>query len=326
MKQAARHWMRGTRTALLALAACAGMSLPADAEIRFGLSVSDNVVYAPVAAAEELGLFAEAGLVVRIVPLRGVGAAEEALAGGHVDVIDHTIAYAGRAIANGADLRIVATATNGFYGWSLIVRQDAPARSVTDLTGKRIGVGARQSIGDLAARRLSDQTSSTFELVPLGPGALVPALRNAEIDGFLFSAAVAQREVVAGNARTLLDMSDAPDRTAIYGYSASAKARDAKSDELRAFMAALHRATQHMQADRDWSVRFIKSFIKVNDTRLAELLHDRVVAKLSPDGESDEDAVARALALAARAWNAPALADLAATRVFSNSYVSRDGM
>ncbi len=321
MKQARRR----TGTALLALAAAFSLSLAARAEVRIGLSVSDNVVYAPLAAAEELGLFTQAGLAVRIIPLRGVAAAEEALASGHVDVIDHTIAYAGRAIANGADLRIIATATSGFYGWSLIVRQESPAQSVRDLVGKRIGVGARQSIADLAAQRLSDQTSASFELVPSGPGALVPALRSGDIEGLLFSAAVAQREVVAGNARTLLDLSNGADRTAIYGYSASRQAREMQGTELRALMGALNSATRHMQANRDWSVKFIRSYIKVSDGRLAEQLHDHVVAKLSSDGESDEEAVARTLALAARAWNAPALADLEPQRVFTNAFLSRDG-
>ena len=164
------------------LAACAlASAAQAREEVRFGLSVGDNPVFAPVAAAAELGFFEERGLAVRIVPLRGSAAAEEALAAGHVDVIDHTIPYAGRAIAAGADLRIVATATHGFYGWSVIVRTESPAQKASDLAGKRIGVGPRLSVADMASQRLSDSTGVRYDFLTRGPGALVPDLRAGEL-------------------------------------------------------------------------------------------------------------------------------------------------
>jgi ABC-type nitrate/sulfonate/bicarbonate transport system substrate-binding protein len=306
----------------LLCALAAAPALASERELRFGLSVADNVVYAPVLAAEELGYFKAVNLSVRVVPLRGASAAGEALARGHVDLADYTIPYAARAVADGADLRVAATASNGFYGWSLIVRAESPVRTVRDLVGHRIGVGARQSISEMAARRLMDQTSATFQLEPTGPGAMIPALRTGAIDGLLFSAAVAQREVFSENARTILELSADEDRTAIYGYATSEAALEKKGPELRAFFEALRRATVAMQTDRVYSVRFIRQFIRVNDNQLAELLHDRVVARLSKTGESRPDSVARALSLAARAWDAPALADMPPERVFTNELLN----
>lgn len=314
------RWPALLAAALLLLAP--GAARAAASELRFALSVTDNVVYAPVLAAAELGYFDAAGLKVRVVPVRGAAAAEEALAAGHVEVADVTIPYAARSITAGAALRVAATSSNGFYGWSLIVRAESPARSVRDLVGRRIAIGARQSISEMAAQRLMDQTSAHFELTPSSPGALVPALRAGEVDGLLFSAAVAQREVFAENARTILELSADDDRTAIYGYATSEAALQARSEDLRAFLAAVRRATAHMKADRPWSVRFLKTFIRVNDNQLAELLHDHVVARLSETGESKPEAVERALALAARAWNTPALADLPAERVITNELLS----
>ena len=46
------------------------------AEGGFRVKLVTHAGYAPLAAAEELGLFTEAGLSVRIIPLRGVAAAE----------------------------------------------------------------------------------------------------------------------------------------------------------------------------------------------------------------------------------------------------------
>jgi NitT/TauT family transport system substrate-binding protein len=303
------------------LAACAlASAAQAREEVRFGLSVGDNPVFAPVAAAAELGFFEERGLAVRIVPLRGSAAAEEALAAGHVDVIDHTIPYAGRAIAAGADLRIVATATHGFYGWSVIVRTESPAQKASDLAGKRIGVGPRLSVADMASQRLSDSTGVRYDFLTRGPGALVPDLRAGELDAVLYSAAVAQREVANGNARVLVDLADGSDRTAIYGYSAGADIRNARPTQLRDFLAATHRAVAHMKADRPWTIRFLRSYVNASDQALTERLYEQVIARLSETGLSDAEAVRRGLALAARAWNAPALAELAPTTVFTNAF------
>ncbi len=294
------------------------------AEIRVGLSVSDNAVFAPVAAAAELGFFNEAGLSVRIVPLRGVAAAEEALGAGHVDIIDHTLAYAARAIATGAQLKIVATATRGFYGWSLVVRTDNRAASLRDLASAKIGVGPRLSVADMAARRLADMSPGKMNFIPTGPGALVPALRAGELDAVLYSASVVQREVASGNARTILDLTDLADSTALYGYSASRAMREARGDDLRAFLSAVHRAADYMKHDRAWSLRFLRTFANINDSALAEILFDRVVSRLSTNGVTEPEEVRRALALAARAWNAPVLADLDPETIYTNEFLSPD--
>lgn len=296
----------------------------AQREVRVGLSVADNSVFAPVTAAAELGFYVEAGLSVRIVPLRGVAAAEEALAADHVDVIDHTIAYAARAIAGGSQLKVVATVTRGLYGWSLIVRTDSPALTLADLAGAKIGVGPRLSVADMAARRLADLSGAKYEFTPTGPGALVPALRAGDLDAILYSATVAQREVASGNARTILDLTDLGDRTAIYGYSASRKMRETRGDDLRAFLAAVHRAAAHMKSDKAWSLRFLRAFTSVNDPALGQILFERVVRHLSTDGVSHGQEVERGLALAARAWNAPALTELDPAVIFTNEFLTVD--
>lgn len=321
--------IEATRRAFVGSLALAALVGPARASargtLRFGVTVADNVVYAPAFAAQELGYFDAAGLKVTIVPLRGAAVAEEALAAGHVDVIDHVIPYTSRAIANGDDARAIATASAGFLGWSLIVRTDSPATSLRDLVGKKVGVGPRLSVGEMAAQRLADQVSGRFELVHNGPGALVPALRSGEIDAMLFSASVAQREVTAGNARTIHELTDPSDRTAIYGYAASGDAREKRPEELRLFLAAVLRATAFMKSDRDWSMRFLKGYVRVPDDGFAAILQERIIANLSATGETQAEAVERAVSLAARAWNAPGIIDVPTERIFTNEFLPDDG-
>lgn len=320
---------QATRRAFLCSLAMAGMAgtvrASAPSTLRFGVTIADNVVFAPAFAAQELGYFEEARLKVVIVPLRGAAVAEEALAADQVDVIDHVVAYTGRAIANNNGVRVVATPSTGFLGWSLIVRTDSPVTRVQDLIGKKIGVGPRLSVGEMAAQRLSDQVSGRFELVHSGPGTLVPALRSGEIDAMLFSASVAQREVVAGSARSVLSLTNPGDRTALYGYAASAAAREKRGEELRRFLAAVLRATLHMKEDREWSMRFLKTYVRVPSDKLADILQSRIIDNLSANGETRADDVERAVSLAARAWDAPALLDVPVESVFTNEFLPDDG-
>ena len=312
--------------ALAATGAMTRASSSTPGSIRLGVTVADNVAYAPAFAAQELGFFEEAGVKVTIVPLRGSAVAEEALAAGHVEIIDHIVAYTGRAVSRGGDPRIVGTVSSGFLGWSLIVRADSPIKSVRDLVGKRVGVGPRLSVGDMAAQRLADQVSGRFELIHNGPGALVPALRSGEIDAMLFSASVTQREVTAGNARMILDLTDPGDRTPIYGYAASAEARENRSEDVRRFMAAVLRATAYMKQNPEWSLRFLKSYVRVPDDAFAKILQDRIVENLSTNGETKADDVERAVSLAARAWDAPAIMDVPVERIFTNEFLPDDGV
>lgn len=317
---------RRTFLGSMALLAMAGTSRANSAGfLRFGVTISDNVCYAPAFAAQELGFFDEAGVKVTIIPLRGAAVAEEALAAGQVDVIDHVVAYTGRDISRGNDAQVIAIASLGFLGWSLIVRVDSPVASVRDLVGRKVGVGPRFSVGEMAAQRLSDQVSGRFNLIHSGPGALVPALRTGEIDAMLFSASVTQREVAAGYARVLVDLTDPADRTAVYGYAASAEARDRRGEDLRRFLAAILRATAFMKQDRDWSLRFLKRYVRVPDDALAMILHDKIIANLSSTGETTADDTERAVMLAARAWDAPSIMDIPTERVFTNKFLPDDG-
>jgi ABC-type nitrate/sulfonate/bicarbonate transport system substrate-binding protein len=135
---------------------------------------------------------------------------------------------------------------------------------------------------------------------------------------------VVRREAASGNARTILDLTDLADRTAIYGYSASRAMRETRGEDLRAFMSAVHRAAAHMQNDRAWSLRFLRTFANITDSGLAESLFDQVVNRLSTKGVSDPEEVRRGLSLAARAWNDPMLADIDPELVYSNEFLSPD--
>jgi hypothetical protein len=80
-----------------------------------------------------------------------------------------------------------------------------------------------------------------------------------------------------------------------------------------------------MKKDRDWSLNFLKTYVRVPDDAFAAILQDRIIANLSANGETRASEVERAIALAARAWDAPAVVDVAAERVFTNEFLPDDG-
>lgn len=93
----------------------------------------------------------------------------------------------------------------------IVVRADSPIRTMTDLNGKRVGVGAANSGVITIAKRVLDITKINAETFEYGLQRSTEALRNREIDAFFWSGGLPTDEIVQlgkdENIR-LLDMSE----------------------------------------------------------------------------------------------------------------------
>jgi hypothetical protein len=65
--------------------------------------------------------------------------------------------------------------------------------------------------------------------------------------------------------------------------------------------------------------------VRVPDDTLAAVLQDKIIANLSSNGETKTQDVERAVGLAARAWDAPAILDVPTERIFTNEFLPGDG-
>lgn len=305
--------------AMLALASAPPPAAAGD--LRLGL-VPENVFTSPAYAAEKLGYYKDAGLSVKFTIFRGGAAGQEALSAGQADVIDYFGPAIALAISKGAKERIVATNMPGHTGWNVVVKADSPYKDIKDLAGKKVGITAKATTSDMAALWFAEKAGIAIQQVPVGPAALAPSLRSGQIDAFVFSAVVTNREILAGHARSLLSLTDVMPPTIADSYVAAQDYMDKHAADLRAFLAATLKGLAHMKANRDWSLAFLKDFTKVDNDKLVALLLDEVLPRMPADGRTEKAWVETGIKLAARAWDTPELAKVEPAVVFTNDFLS----
>ena len=310
------HWL--SRAAALA---CLVLAPAAEAgEIRLGL-VPENVFTSPAYAAEKLGFYKAAGIDVKFIVFRGGAAAQEAMTARQADVIDYFGPAVALAISKGAKEKLVAVNMPGHTGWNVIVKADSAIKDIKDLAGRKIGISAKATTSDMAALWVADKAGVSIQQVPVGPGALAPALRSGQLDAVVFSAIVTNREILAGHARSIISLTDVMEPTIADAYVASQELMDQRPADLRAFLAATLKGLAHIKANREWSLAFLKEFAKVDNDKLVGILFDEIIPRIPADGRIETAWVESGLKLAARAWDVPELAKVDASSIFTNDFL-----
>jgi NitT/TauT family transport system substrate-binding protein len=302
--------MRPIKTlAISALIAACGTAAQAD-PVRIGFA-AESLDYAPAFAAERLGLFKKHGIEAKLIVFRGGAAAQEAMSAGAADIIAYFAPAVALANLKGVREKMVGTVSAGHVGWNLIVKADSPIKTLKDLAGKKVGISAKATTSDMAALFIAEKAGVKFQEIPLG-AALVPGLRSGQVDGIVFSALITLREIDAGQARSLIDLTSEMPPTLANVYVAS--------QELRAALAAIYESLAYMRQNRDWTLDYLKQFAKSDNEKLNAQLYEHVIRELSPDGRIDKAWISNGLALAARAWDMPDLAKTDPDAIFSNDF------
>jgi NitT/TauT family transport system substrate-binding protein len=309
----------GQLKALIAAALIAGSCGVAQADpVRIGFA-AESLDYAPAFAADRLGLFKKHGIEAKLIVFRGGAAAQEAMSAGAADIIAYFAPAVALAASKGIREKMVGTVSAGHVGWNLIVKADSPIKTLKDLAGKKVGISAKATTSDMAALFISEKAGVKFQGIPLG-AALVPGLRSGQVDGIVFSALITLREIDAGQARSVIDLTSEMPPTLADVYVASQEMIDKRPQELRGALAAIYEALDYMRQNREWTLGYLKEFAKSDNARLNEQLYEHVIKELSPDGRIDRAWIVNGLSLAARAWDMPDLAKADPDAIFSNDF------
>jgi ABC-type nitrate/sulfonate/bicarbonate transport system substrate-binding protein len=310
--------MRPFKTLLVA-AALASLACGAQADqIRIGFA-AESLDYAPAFAAERLGLFKKLNLDVKLIVFRGGAAAQEAMGAGAADIIAYFAPAVALAASKGVKERMVGTVSAGHVGWNAIVKADSPIKTIQDLAGKKVGISAKATTSDMAALFIAEKAGVKFQEIPLG-AALVPGLRSGQVDAIVFSALITLREIDAGQARSIIDLTHDMPPTLADVYVASQEMIDKRPQELRAALGAIYEALAYMRQNREWTLAYLKDFAKSDNEKLNEQLYNHVIKELSPDGRIDKAWITNGLELAARAWDMPDLAKADPEALYSNDF------
>lgn len=160
----------------------------------------------------ESGLLAKYDIDAEVVRVKTGIEMVEALLGDSVDVGIVGGAPLTSALLRTDKLAVIGNAwtTDGGYA-KVLVRQDAPFRTIHDLKGKKIankiGSGSYRALGDWCAK--NDCQLSDFEILNTAPAAIIAALESGSVDAGIWFAPTTSIAVHKGFARILGDFKGA---------------------------------------------------------------------------------------------------------------------
>lgn len=189
---------------------------PAETNIIFALP-AQTLTFTAVFVAQDAGFFAKEGLKVELRNLVGV-ASNNAVIGGSADFSTGTAATFLRAAAQGQRMFAIANMVNRPLV-ELVLRKDvAAAAGITDATpvverakalkGKTIAIQGVGSIVHAMQRLVANKggldPDKDVRIAPMNPPAMLPALRNKDVDGFATSLPFTSQAVLEGDAIMLV--------------------------------------------------------------------------------------------------------------------------
>lgn len=189
-----------------------------------------------IAAANELGLWEEAGIDVNLTPFTNGPTQIEAMAAGSLD-----IGYIGGGATwmPASGQAVIIAPSEATYGDFLLAHPDSGATEPADLKGLRVGVpdgGSGEMILNLALDE-AGLTVDDIERVPLDPPAVVSAFVSGQIDvAAIFSPLSDQILESVPDAVTLANNRDFPETMFVGAWVASNQAIEEKPDAVSRFL------------------------------------------------------------------------------------------
>jgi NitT/TauT family transport system substrate-binding protein len=269
--------------------------------VRIALPIAVDLSFAPVAAADELGYFRDAGIAAEITPYRGAGAAQEALAAGAADVVNIVPSGAALAIERGVPELIIGPGPQvSPSGWHMLALATGPIQQVQQLNGKKVAVSSKNSTTDMYALWAADHYKVKFETVPLGPADLA-ALKGGQVDAIVRSSAQALRLLASGEVRSLVDYQAVMGPNLPECWVATKSLITDKPAVVRGFLQALGRAAKKLRDDEPYAMTFLRKYLDDDNQAYLKLSYDTVIKTLTVDQHIDLDALDSSIKMASLA-------------------------
>jgi ABC-type nitrate/sulfonate/bicarbonate transport system substrate-binding protein len=187
-------FLAGTATAV----AAPGIVRAADA---ISVGVPPGEITGPIYYAQELGMFKNAGLDVKVQYLASGPAIAAAITGGTIDLGGVNTGSLASARLRGVPLRAMAPTGivgSGPVGDSFVVAKNSPIRTGADLNGKTVAVIALGTIQVASAQQWIDShggDSKTVKLVEMSLPTMAPSLESGRVDAAVFSEPFASQAI-----------------------------------------------------------------------------------------------------------------------------------
>lgn len=255
--------------------------------------------YAPVYVAQDRGFFEERGITVRVDAYESGAATQQALEAGDADMIHYFPPGIARGVAQGIEQKIVASDQIRPTGWAILVKEDSPIRSLSDLDGKTIGVSATGTTTDFYALWAAQEGDAEVQRVPLGGSGIVPGLQAGNVDAAVVFPPLAYRAEVEQDLglRVLVDLGEEMPPNLPDVISASQSYIDEQPEAVQAYLDGLFEAVVYMKENPEYSVDFLTEFTE-NPEEIERLEYEDSIMSLSEDGSFEREWLENSLDLA----------------------------
>jgi NitT/TauT family transport system substrate-binding protein len=239
--------------------------------------------------AQDLGMYAKAGLPSTDVQTMASGAAQAAaIAGGSIDISIANIVTLAQAHAKGLPFTLVAG--GGLYSTNgpnaiLMVAEGSPIQKAADLNGKVVAVSIVKSIADFSVNAWMEQNGGDYKSIryiesPLSD--MAPALVQGRID-----AALVLEPFVPAARKTCRQIGKPYDAIAprflVAGYFATEDWARKHVDVVRRFQQAMRLAADWANANQDRSGEILVARAKLNPADVKQMVREQYQERLDLD-------------------------------------------
>lgn len=232
------------------------------AKVVFGTPTREGVHHAvPMLAAQEKGLWKEAGLEATWHAFRAGGALTQAVAAGSVDMGINAAALMIMAAARGLPVMMVADLKHS-QDFSLYVRGDSPIREPRELAGKRFAVTRTGSISHAYGRALVNRLGIADKVKFIATGGTIEAMAAIKAgiaDAVILTPYQMTKLEIEGQVRNILHMDSyfPPQWLDTLVFSRKDFAR-ANAEATGKSVAVVLRATDYVMKNKGWAIEKVK--------------------------------------------------------------------
>lgn len=258
MKYSKTAWYAGAVAAVSAIAMANASAQEKLTKIVYGNVTEMTLSQGPMVAAKRLGYFKEEGLEVELMGFKGTGTLIPQMLAKRVDIgypNPDTLIITRSPGKEKLPLKFFYNMTRS-SGWEFAVLADSPIKSIADLNGKTVGVGA-MSFGNVPITRAQfKELKVNATLVPVGIGAAAfLALNEKRVDALnLFDAQHATLETEGTKIRRL-PQGDRYEALFSNGFVAHEDLIRDKPEVLIGFGRAIAKATLFCETNREACVK-----------------------------------------------------------------------
>lgn len=252
---------------------------PAAEKIRVAF-VSPSPTQSPPWIAKETGIFAKYGLDAEVILLTGSPRLVQSLIAGDVDYAIVGATATMRARMRGADVVILATATN-VTNQKLLVSRKSGIRRLEDLKGRIIGVSQYGSEADAFARivvgKAALQPDKDVAIIQLGGH---PQVATALMAGKIEAGVIGGLALLTAQKSGAIVLTSGVDLKAVAPsgtLAVTGRTIQRNRDSVMRFMRAFVEATHYFKTNRDGTVPILQKYLGGLSSEQARFLYDDFV-------------------------------------------------